>query len=1239
MRTSLLVVLLSCWASLALLAQGLTSVAGITKDPSGAILPAVMVELTNANTGEKRSTVSDTQGRYSFAQVQPGTYNITAQAPGFTVLTMNGIQLLVNAPATVDLTFEKVGSVSTTVSVEGEATQVNTTNATLGNAVGGQVIDQLPFEARNVVGLLAIQPGVVYLGEPNPGALPDPRSGAIDGGKADQGNVTLDGVDVNDQQNRASFTSVLGVTLDSVQEFRTITTNAGAEYGHSSGAQVTMVTKSGTNTIHGSAYEYIRNTDTSANSFFNNSSDVARPQLDRNVFGASAGGPIKKDKLFYFLNYEGRRDASDASVLRTVPTATFREGEVLYGTKSGGIGTMTPSDIQAVDPAGIGVDPAVLSYLKQYPLPNDFLGAGDGLNTAGYLFNAPEPLRLDQYVAKLDYVVNSNNTVFWRGNLQNENYADGAPEFPGQPPTSVYLNNSKGFATGLTTILTPSLVNTARYGLTREGVQTTGVLSSSYVDPSYGSISTLYGTTTGNSNIIPVNDIHDDLVWTKGAHTISFGTEFLFLQNTYTTYANSYSKAQGDGLYLAGDGDSLLPSDAVTSNTTIQNINTLLGDLTKNQLNVNYNLQGQTLPLGAPVVRTYSEKHFDNYIQDSWKLTRNLTISAGIRLELNPPISEINGYNVDSTEPLANWIAARAGLAAMGQSQAEAGLVSYNLANTTGRNVFPFHTDWAPRFGIAYSPSGTSGLSKFLFGGPEHTSIRAGYGIFYDAFGEGLEKQLATTVGFSTSVQTGPGEPIGTSPRFSGFYSLPPLSAFPAAPAGGFPQTPAAGLLGQDSSLDDQLRAPYTENADISIQRQFAGGIMLDISAVHRGSHASLVGEDMATPTNLVDPASGMSYYQAVADLAPYVYAKTPASEVPSIAFWQDMWPTAAGNGLTATQNIYKYAYLEHPGDWTTALLAVDNPITAAAATSAPYSGCNLAGALTSTQLPCSRLGGNTMFNSQFAALVAWRSMGRGDYNGLHVTARKTFKHGVQFDFNYTFSKCLDLSSAPESSGSSSGMILNPWDPNQNWGLCNYNESSLVSALAVAQLPFGKGQPLMNTNNRVLNALFGGWQVSTVITAGAGFPTSVSNGGVYPTEWNSSGYATQIGALPAFDTTSNAPSASPNQKGGPNIFANPALAYAAFSQTAAGQTGSRNDIIGQGPRDIDLGIGKRFHLFDFHDHPHTLQFRAEAFNVTNSVRFDPASANLNIATQAKFGQYTTTLGTPRVMQFLARYEF
>jgi hypothetical protein len=1190
----------------------------------------------NAATGAQRTELSDSQGRYRFSQVQPGTYRITAQSTGFADLVVNNVELLVNSPATVDLVFEKVGTVSSSVSISSEAAQINTEDASLGNAVGGKVITELPFESRNVVGLLAIQPGVTYLGEPSATGSLDARSGAVDGGKPDQGNVTLDGVDVNDQQNRTAFTSVLRVTLDSVQEFRTTTTNAGAEFGHSSGAQVSLVTKGGTNVVHGAAYEYLRNTDTSANSFFNNASGVARAQLNRNVYGGAVGGPIKKDKLFYFANYEGRKDASAATVTRTVPTATFRQGSVMYGTTSGTEATMTPAQIQAADPAGIGVDPAVLSYLQQFPLPNAF-NVGDGVNTAGYRFNASEPLRFNTYIAKVDYQLNTNNTLYVRGNLQNDNYANGAPEFTGQPATGVYLNNSKGLGTGVTTILTSSMVNSFRYGFTREGVQTTGTLTSSYADPSYGSLSTLYGTSTGQTSIIPVNDIHDDIVWTKGAHTIKFGTEMLLLHNNYTTYSNSYSTASGDGLYLAGDGDSLLLPNAKVSNTTIQNIATLLGDLTKNILKINYGLNGTPLPAGSPVARTFSEKHFDTYVQDTWKVFRGFTASAGLRLGLNPTISETGGYNIDSSMPTANWLANRIALANSGQSQALAGNLSYNLQSATGRSLYPFQTTWAPRASFAYSPQSTSGLAKWLFGGPDKTSIRAGWGIYYDAFGEGLEKQLATSIGFSTSVQSGPGQPIGApTPRFTGFYNV-PASIFPAAPAGGFPQTPVPGGLAQASTLDDQLKAPYTENLDVSVQRQLKGGFMIQVAYVNRLSHRSLIGEDMATPTNLTDPTSGMTYYQAVAALAQYVYAKTPVSQVPTIPFWQNLWGSAAGNGYTATQNIYLNAYSKHTGDWTTALLAVDNPISATAAAAAPFSGCNAGGTLTSTQLPCSKLGGNSMFNSQFAALTGWRSIGGGNYNGMHVTARKTFSKDYQFDFNYTWSKCIDLSSGQESAGAGSGFILNPYDQNQNRGVCNYDETSLFSALGVANLPFGRGKMLLNTNNKFVNGVIGGWSVSGVFTAGTGFAMSTSNGGVYPTEWNSSGYATQVGIVPAESTTRNAPSATPGQAGGPNIWSNPTAAFLAYAQTPAGQTGQRNGIRGQGPFTLDMGLSKRFHLFNFKDQPHTILFRAEGFNISNTVRFD--AANLNISNQNTFGKYTSTLGNPRVFQFSARYEF
>jgi hypothetical protein len=554
-----------CCLAARLSGQGLTSVAGTTKDPSGAVIPGATVVLANVDTGAQRNGEADAQGRYSFSQLQPGAYRLTARAPGFNDVTLN-VRLLVNTPATVDLNFEKVGTVATSVSVSAETTLVNTTDASIGNAVGTQAITQLPFEGRNVVGLLAIQPGVIYLGEPDTGKLNDPRSGAVDGGKSDQGNVTLDGVDVNDQQDRASFKSVLRVTLDSVQEFRTVTTNAGAEFGHSSGAQVSLITKSGGNTVHGSAYEYLRNTATSANNFFNNSSGVPRQKLNRNVYGAAVGGPIKKDRLFFFLNYEGRKDASAQSGLRVVPTDSLRQGMINYVRTDGTIGTLTPDQIRQLDLGHIGVDPATISLFQQYPHANDFT-VGDGLNTAGFRFNASAPLQFNTYIAKIDYQLNGKNQLFWRGNLQNDNYADGIPQFPGQPPTSVYLNNSKGFATGLTSVISPTLVSTFRYGYTRTGVENTGVLPAPFVN--LISVDEPVGTTTGTSQIIPVHDIHEDLVWTRGGHTVSFGAEVLLIHNNYDTNSNSFSQANEDGLWLQQDGGPLLPADAKRSLTTI----------------------------------------------------------------------------------------------------------------------------------------------------------------------------------------------------------------------------------------------------------------------------------------------------------------------------------------------------------------------------------------------------------------------------------------------------------------------------------------------------------------------------------------------------------------------------------------------------------------------------------------------------------------------------------------------
>ncbi len=260
---------------------------------------------------------------------------------GFKKYEQTNLQLLVNVPTSVNVVLQ-VGAPTTQIEVSGQAPVINTEDATMGIAFGENQVKELPLEGRNVPDLLTLQPGVAYTGNRADTSTSDTRSGAVNGARSDQGNVSLDGIRVNDEGGHA-FASVLPVTLDSVQEFRVTTSNANADEGGTSGAQVALVTKSGTNSIHGSVYEYLRNTYTSANDYFNKLTELqnctlpnpndcnAPPKLIRNIFGASIGGPIKKDRLFLFMNYEGTRRAEETvSSGEEVPSLAMRDGVLQY---------------------------------------------------------------------------------------------------------------------------------------------------------------------------------------------------------------------------------------------------------------------------------------------------------------------------------------------------------------------------------------------------------------------------------------------------------------------------------------------------------------------------------------------------------------------------------------------------------------------------------------------------------------------------------------------------------------------------------------------------------------------------------------------------------------------------------------------------------------------------------------------------------------------------------------------
>jgi hypothetical protein len=476
------------------------------------------------------------------------------------------VELLVNQPATLNikLTLE---TASLVVEVSDSAVNLNTSDATIGTPFNQAQIQALPFEGNNVLDLLSLQAGVMFLGRQSDSQMDsDSRSGSVNGARSDQNNYTLDGLDDNNQNKGYAFEGVLRSTRDSVEEFRVVTTNSNADSGRSSGAQVALVTRSGTNAFHGSGYEYHRPTNMVANDWFNKHSELNAGQPNtpgkflRNTFGGSFGGPVMKDKLFFFLAYEGQRTAESTQVTREVPTASLRQGNVTYLTNTGALKTLTPSDIASMDPNcsktgtcpnGPGVNQTALAYLSQLPLPNGNQ-LGDGYNFGSYTFSSPSPQSLNTYIAKIDYNVTAKQRLFVRGNLQYDKTIN-AKQFPNSQPNSQRLDNSKGISAGHVWTVSDTVVNNLRYGFVRQGFADQGTTSQDYV--TFSNVDTFSaasdGTTYPSSIInVPTHNVVDDVTWVKGKHTMQAGVNYRGIFNNRRTNSTEFKHANVTSNFL-----------------------------------------------------------------------------------------------------------------------------------------------------------------------------------------------------------------------------------------------------------------------------------------------------------------------------------------------------------------------------------------------------------------------------------------------------------------------------------------------------------------------------------------------------------------------------------------------------------------------------------------------------------------------------------------------------------------
>jgi hypothetical protein len=440
---------------------------------------------------------------------------------------------------------------------------------------------------------------------------------------------------------------------------------------------------------------------------------------------------------------------------------------------------------------------------------------------------------------------------------------------------------------------------------------------------------------------------------------------------------------------------------------------------------------------------------------------------------------------------------------------------------------------------------------------------------------------------------------------------------YPASGSGSFAIT---------NSIDDQLKAPYTMNVDFSIGRDFGHGWFVQGSYVGRFSRHSLIQRDLAMPTDLVDPKSGQDYFSAMNQLATQVdFQHVAVANLAPIPFFQNMWAGAGVGGLSPTQ-VWGLDYTTNSaqGDFTNTLNNADN-----AANCGKTSVLSSKGGL--SQMACGIYGPWMIFNSQFSALSANSSIGIGDYHAMQWTIRKSMRNLV-LDVNYTWSKSIDDASTTEA-GTFTGFVINTWNPSQMKGVSSYDTTQQINASVIYQLPFGRSQKFLGSANKIVDAFIGGWQVSVLYRQTSGLPFTVINGQRWPTNWEVDANATLTGTLPSIVSTGNSNLAG----GGPNLWANPSQAFAAFSETMAGQSGQRNMLRGNGLFNIDTGVSKSFQMP--WSEKQGLQFRWETFNLTNTVRFDPASASLSTISSSNFGALSSTLGTPRVMQFALRYKF
>jgi hypothetical protein len=1208
-------------------AQGTTSrVTGVVLDPNGAVVPNAKVTLTNEGTKVAFTSESSSTGTYAFESVQIGTYTLTIEKEGFKKSVAANNVVNIGQPTTINLTLE-LGQVAETVEVRGGAELVQTSSSgNFGTIVEQRLVERLPVvgvRGRNPLDLVLLQPGVVN-GANTGGGI------HVHGARDRAWNFTLDGIDTNETSAGGSNFSPTRTNPDSITEFKVITSNATAEYGRNSGAQVAMVTRSGTNEFHGNVFEFYQTPRFRANEQENNLNKIVKPQFVQHIPGFSLGGPVwipklydGRNKTFFFTNMQWLRLRSTRAVTSTVYTQAARSGLFRYvvGGQNNPAGVAGASvdangnvlaginvksyDVVANDPDRRGLDPTVQTVLGLTPLPNNFT-VGDGLNTAGYSFSPIEREKQQDFVVKIDHVINQNNTIFGRWSQGSQDTIgdfvnDGWSRFPGTPRIVDTIRRPKNLAINWRWTPTDRLTNEAVFGINRFFFDFFNPDPNSQENPPFflGLVTHPLDHTIGNLRELVTYQVVDNLSWVRSSHTFKMGLNLRFQKHE----DRRGSVAGGNVRPIANFSRTTntvdpttfrLPADINTANDRprLQSaINELLGRVGSiSQSFVAESDDAYAAP-GTTFVFASRYNEFDFYWQDSWKLRQNLTIDLGLRWEIKQSPRSVNDSIILRPDQ---------DIFVGAQPSANLKWVEDKLHDDDVNN-------FGPSIGLAWDPFGTG-----------KTSIRANYRIAYD--------RMNTFVISSTIFQSEPGITLGAVNTTFGQGGgrlrdgLPTL----APPAGLTPaqlRQPASFSSGSIHVVDPNWVAPRTQQWGLSIQRELGWKTVVELNYIGRK------GEHLFGAYNI---------NQAEIFTNGFVEAfKTVKAGGQSSLLNQLLQPDPSRRTT------------ETGSDLVRRLFPTELSQNAAGALAATLARRTATGGI---PLPVASGLGATFFFPfpQFAGgLNVLDSGDRSTYHAFEAILNRRFSGGFSFQFGYTFAKSLDTRSFDPAftrvgTGNTQSGSSTPFDIKNrelNYARSDFDRRHSFQGAAVYDLPFGKGRQFASDIHPALERIIGGWSVTGSMVLTSGRPFTVYSGSntysnVIQSPANCNGCTPDI-VKRLFEATSGTEFYfTPAQRGA--AFDAATNTRGIFSIPEPGQLGNtgRNFFTTPGFFNMNLAIGKFTRITE----NHKLEYRLEMQNATNHPSFGlPESATI---TSTLFGRARgNTVSGSRRIQMALKYSF